>query len=519
MEIKIFPSNSLLAGPADELAKVDAFFTFVNKAAEGQVRRFKKSMSFKDRQIASSNDGILPPEWIAWKEARLDEMKAAVTVHACIYNEDGSLSVPTGLVPRLLDFLESRGISAKAQDERNFDLARRSLSGSPPPRLRRPQQEALDILLSEERGRNKGLGLVRIATGVGKTVVAEQLIKRLGHRSIFLVPSLPILKQTAKRYEAAFGKKNVKVYGGGKKDIGYITIATYQSVYKGSPDDFKDIDMVVADEVHHVSAETFFDVVMNKLRRATHRYGLTAFEERADNSTLLIEAAVGPVVYQYDAPQAIADGYLAKPTFMIFDVLATSGKWTSYKIKNKKRVPVSVQPCKQYDGDNDMIASRHWTVGNDILNDFVALATNSFVEDGKSVLILIDEKEHGERLKQRLPAAGLVFGGGKENERMLREFNARHLKVIVGTSTIGEGADTIPVDVLINLQGGASRSRTLQAVGRALRNETDENGVAQKPTCLVIDFNYPQCRILERHSKFRESVLKTMGEVHRGTIA
>ncbi len=390
--------------------------------------------------------------------------------------------------------------------------------GRKPGKLREPQERALEVVSSDRQALERGLGLFRMATGVGKTQLAQEFIRQFGVRSIFLVPSIPILKQTVRRFEQAFGPKNVKAFGGGKKNLGYVTVATYQSVFKADAKDFEPIDLVVADECHHVAADTFFDVLQNKLKNAVHRYGLTAFEERADNATLLIESAVGPVAFQYDAPEAIRDGYLAKPTFVIFDVWRTRGRWTKYKIQRGKRIVDRVETSREYDGDNDLVAYRNWILGNDILNAHVAGLTQAFASDGKSVLILVDEKEHGDRLQSLLPDAGYAVGGSADNERLLREFNARNLKVLVGTSTLGEGADTIPVDILINLQGGASYSRTLQADGRALRNDPDEDGVPRKPTTLIIDFAFPLCKLLNRHSQLRESVHKRMGQVHRDKI-
>jgi superfamily II DNA or RNA helicase len=518
MELTINASFCDLTGPKETLDAVDRFFTFRDKAAESQIQRFKKTLKFKDRSIAAQNGGELPDEWLKWKAAKLKELQAVVVVHCCKWNDENAtnaLKVPTGLVPRLLEFLAEKQQVVVVKDKRNFDLPRRILKGEPPPSLRKPQVAAIQELTRNDRGVLHGLGLARMATGVGKTALAQELIRKLGHRTIFLVPSLPILKQTIKRYEAAFGSKNVKAYGGGKKDIGYITVATYQSVYKADPEDFQDVDAVIADECHHVSADTFYDVMMNKLGHCVWRIGLTAFEERADGSTQLIESAVGPVVYKYDAPEAIADGYLAQPTFMVYDVFNTYGTWPKMKEDKKtgKRVVDRMMPSTQYNGEDQITAYRNWVLGNDILNNFVAQVTSAFVRDGKSVLILVDEIEHGVRLRNLIPDAGFVQGGGKDNESIMKEFNKRNLKVVIGTSTIGEGADTVPVDVLFFLQGGASKSGTLQANGRALRNETDENGVARKPTALIIDFNFPLCDLLARHSMLREQVHKTLGKV------
>ena len=519
MKLTVHAAICTLSGPEVDLRAIHSYFSFKDKAAENQIHRFKKSVVYKERALYSEH-GELPDSYLLWKTGHLKALQDAILVHAC--KLDGDLKIPTGLLPSLFELAKERGFKIDITDKRDFDVDRRRLSGEKPPTLRVPQVKALAILTDPARAPAfKGLGLIRLATGVGKTALAQELIRHYGCRSIFLVPSLPILKQTVKRFESAYGPKNVKAYGGGKKTIGYITVATYQSVYKADPADFDEVQLAIADECHHVSADTFYDVLQEKLKNAVHRYGLTAFEERADNSTVLIEAAVGPVVYQYDAPEAIADGYLAKPTFVIYDVWETKGEWTKYKInpKNNKREAVSTEKSIRYNREDDMIAYRNWVLGNDILNDHVAGIVQAMVDDGKSILILVDEKEHGDRLMKLIPNAGYCIGGGVDNEQHQKDFNSRKLKVLIGTSTLGEGADTVPVDVLICLQGGASKSKTLQAIGRALRNDPDpDTGVPRKPTALVIDFSFPLCDILKRHAEKREKVMEPMGDVYRDRI-
>lgn len=518
MRLTVFPATSILEGDLDVLSKINEHFSFTNKAAQNELRRFNDSLKYKERAIRDDN-GDLPKDYLAWKTERLTELKSKVKVYLCSYKEE-QLLFPTGLLQSLLESIKTYNLKIDISDERNFDTPRRALKGEKPRELRRPQQEALDVILNNHDIPNKGIGMIRLATGVGKTALAQELIRNIGARSIFLVPSLPILKQTLKRFEAAFGSKNVKVYGGGKKNIGYVTVATYQSVYAGDPADFKDIDLMVADEVHHVGAESFYDVAVNKLGNAVYRFGLTAFEERADGGTQLVEAAVGPVIYKFDAPEAIEEGYLARPTFMIYDVWTTRGTWTKYKIKDGKRTAVGTEKSIPYDGSDDITAYRNWMLGNDVLNSFIAQMVEMFVSTDKSILILVDEKEHGERLMKLIPDAGFAVGGGKDNEKLQKLFNARKLKVLIGTSTLGEGADTVPVDVLINLQGGASKSKVLQANGRALRNDPDpDTGIPRKPDTLIIDFNFPLCKYLARHSEIREKIHKTLGQVHRGKIS
>lgn len=526
-------------GPKDLLEKIHALLSYKNKAAEKELRRFYLTMKKREMAIYQQNGGELPDDYKEWKTQKLQELKDAVLVHLtqwtaaprppCAYPapSGAGLVVPTGLIPEILQWVNDNGITEFSyEDKRDFDLPKRMLSGSKPSRLRRPQVEGLKILTSPPDSPRMipGIGTLRIATGCGKTLLAQELIRHHGVPSIFLVPSTPILKQTVKRFESAFGKKNVKAFGGGKKDIGYVTVATYQSIAKAKPDELEELKKVslkIGDEIHHVGAETFFQASKN-IPNAVYSYGLTAYEERADGGTMMVTAATGPVIYDYPAEEGIKDKYLALPGFMIYSVYTTSGEWTQYKEKKvggkPQRVAVKKVKSIQYDGDNSLEAYRHWVLGNDILNKTVAEMANGIASEGKSVLILVDEVEHGKILHDLIPGSGYCTGGSKDNEFLMAQFNKRQLKVLIGTSTLSEGADTIPVDYLFNMQGGASISQTKQADGRALRNEEDENGVPQKPETTIIDFDFPLCKMLHRHCRIREKVHATIGEVHRTNL-
>lgn len=506
MKLFIRPSTSLLIGEKENLEKIHNYFSFTDKAAENDLIRFKKAQNSREKEMEEISEAYL-----RWKHYRIEEMKRLVHVFCCSFQDD-QLLIPTGLLPSL--YREFKDLNWKEVDERNFALERKELDGLRM-NLRKPQKEALEILTGDNPNHLKCLGLIKIATGVGKTTLAVELIRKFGVRSIFLVPSLSILEQTVKRFEEAFGRGNVSAYGGGKKKLGWVTVATYQSVNLAPSGTFDEIDLIAADEVHHIASDTFFNAVHNQLRNAILRFGFSAENTRADNCTMLIEAAIGPVVYSYSAAQAIADKYLAKPTFVIYNVLDTQGKWTKYKTRGKERLKVGEMPSIYYNSSDEMIAYRNWVLGNDILNNFVAQLSLGFTQKGKSVLILVDEKEHGEKLMKLIPEAGYAFGGNSDNEGLQRRFNEKELKVLIGTSCLSEGSDLVPVDVLIELQGGQSYSKTLQADGRALRNDPDKNGVPRKPNVLIIDFDFPHCKILERHSRARQKVHRTMGEVHQ----
>ena len=500
--VEILNSYFIIEGPKEVIDKIQKEFSFKSKAAEYDLVRFIKGQQAK-RKFQTEE-----PEWYGpWFKQKIAELKSKVLVYACKRDEN-TLMVPNGLLERSGEISELRDIVY--QDLRNFDLNKRHLS-KPRITLRKPQIEALDAL------GDKTHGLFRIATGVGKTALGIELIYRLGHRTLFLAPSISIVDQTVKRFKEVFGDKYVGEFSGKKKQDKWITVATYQSV-AAMEGTFEDVDLVLADECHKIGSDTFFDAVVNKTPNAIFKIGLSAHEERADGGTILVNAGVGEVIYDYPASVAIQDGFLAKPSFIIYDVITTGGTFKKWKTSGNKRVQSGTSFSHEINDKDDGKCYKNWIIGNDKLNKKVVSMAVNFINEGKHVLILFDEKEHIDKIVELLPYSeseyGICVGGDKDNQQTLKRFNNKEIKLLLGTSTLSEGVDTVPVDVLINLQGGASVSKTKQANGRALRNDPDPiTGIPRKPTCLIIDFNYPLCDILYRHSKVRELVHSEIGEI------
>lgn len=502
MNIEVFPAVFVVNSDPAAIARIHEHFSFIDKAAEYQLKRFLKSCA------ARENGGSVFPGYDAWKERELLKLQSKVRVHCGERPKPDVLEMPLGLWTKFVDYL---GYTPEVTDTRNFNLVTKKLTKSNQHLIRPYQKEAVEAAIKH------GSGVIEIATGTGKTFCGELLIAHHGVRSIFLAPSKPILDQTYERFCRVFGKSNVGYYGAGKRKHSHITVATYQSVYSSKdPKEFVGYDAVFFDEAHHIPADTFFEVAQKKLSQAVYRVGLSADVERADGATILVEAGCGPIIYSYPAPQAIADGYLAKPTFQIYEVYTTAGTYIQWKQEDGKRTQVGVCDSEPIQKDDAHRAYKNWVVGNDKLTKAIAELASGFAGANLNVLILVDETEHGDKLMDSFSSTGavaeFVYGGRKENSDSIKRFNERELKIIVGTSTIGEGADTVCVDVLINLMGG---TQTKQANGRALRNDPDPvTNIPRKPTCLIIDFDFPNNPALHRHFESRCEVHQTYGPVH-----
>ncbi len=510
MHLTLEPNFILFEAPAEELARIHAKFSYRDKSVEYQLNKFIKRMMYWTAKGFWRSKFDSEDEFKKWKEDKEKELRSKLDVFCCDINllPQRKMTVPIGLYSALCEDLKERHLIFDIKDNRNFDLPRKNLTGFCP-KLRPYQMEAIREALKVP------VGMLEMATGTGKTRCFIEIIKNYGVRSLFLVPSRSILDQTVKSLVASVGSSNVGIYGGGKKKHKWITVATYQSVYAAGADEFNEYDLVCSDEAGHLPSDTYYEVVENRLKNAVYRIGGTADRHRLDGGTILVEAATGPIVYSYDAPQAIKEGYLARPTFVIYEITKTEGsyiKWITDKEDN--RVQDGIIQSEAYTGDEVLPAFKSWILGNDLLTKAVCDLVIEFQKE-KNVLILIDELEHIDKLMGYLKpySAEAVTGQTDNNEDAIARFNARKLKIIIGSSAIGEGTDLISTDVLFNLQGGTTCK---QQNGRALRNDPDpDTGVPRKPTALIIDFDVPICPVLHRHSLLREQVHSSCGPVYR----
>ncbi len=156
-----------------------------------------------------------------------------------------SKSFPSGLLTYVLTFLNKNNIQYQITDKRikpsHFRVFR--FYKNPPP-LRNYQVDCLSRLDQYERG------TISMPTGLGKTLLAANMIKKLGKVTLFVVPSLNLVKQTTKVFSTYFGKRAVGTLA--KKDEKKpVIVANYQSLCKKDKEYFDRFDVMILDECHH----------------------------------------------------------------------------------------------------------------------------------------------------------------------------------------------------------------------------------------------------------------------------
>lgn len=152
-----------------------------------------------------------------------------------------------------------------------------------------------------------------LPTGGGKTVVAEELIRRAltrGQRVLFLVHRRELVKQTAKRFRQALGVLQVGTIAAASSPSPYspVQVAMIQTLVEREPELRPQADLIIWDECHHALAEEWGSILESYAHAKL--VGLTATPQRLDGKPLGDVFADLVVAATY--PELLAGGHLVQ---------------------------------------------------------------------------------------------------------------------------------------------------------------------------------------------------------------
>jgi len=147
-------------------------------------------------------------------------------------------------------------------------------------------------------------------------------------------------------------------------------------------------------------------------------------------------------------------------------------------------------------------------------NGIITRFTKMFLEQGKSVMVVVWRLDHGEFLERMFKDAGIqveyIKGGSGEvnhTRQVLKLFGERKIMCVIATSIIDEGLNIPAMDVMINAVGDKSPLKTTQRPGRGKRKKTFGENVLT-----IVDFmDFNEKKHLEKHSLSRLKVYASMG--------
>jgi superfamily II DNA or RNA helicase len=310
--------------------------------------------------------------------------------------------------------------------------------------------------------RNKRM-LLLSPTASGKSLVLYCIIRYLqieNERGLLIVPTTSLVEQMYKDFED-YGYDSEQYchrqYSGKDKHTNkFLTITTWQSIYKNPGEYFEQFDFVLGDEAHQFKAKSL-TTILSGCVNAKYRIGTTGTLDGTQTHKLVLEGLFGPVYKATSTADLIEKGQLA-----------------SFKIKCLiLKHPESVcKMARSWDYNQEL----EYIVMNTARNDFIrnlALSLN-----GNTLILFQFVEKHGKSLYANIKEHAknrhvfFVFGGTdveiRESVRAITE-KERDAIIVASYGTFSTGVNIRNLHNIIFASPSKSRIRNLQSIGRGLR--------------------------------------------------
>jgi len=333
---------------------------------------------------------------------------------------------------------------------------------------RKHQKLALDALA---RARQEGTrrGLVVLATGLGKTILAAfDALQAGANRVLFVAHREEILIQARDDFIKVHPKLRAGLYTGKEKaleaDMLFASVQTLARATNLGRLDAERFDYIVIDEFHHAAAASYRRLMSHF--SPAFLLGLTATPERTDEADIL-RLCEGNLIYRVDLFDGIASADLAPFHYYgIYD----------------KAVDYTPLPWRNGRFDPDALTAQLATLkrARHVLSQWKSLA-------GQRTLAFCVSRKHAEHMadhfiKAGVNAAAVYAGSALSREAALAQLKEGVLSVIFSVDLFNEGMNLPEIDTVLMLRPTESSILFLQQLGRGLRTSPGKTHV------VVLDF-------------------------------
>lgn len=410
-----------------------------------------------------------------------------------------NLTFATGLVERVKDFYIKHNKELEIVDNRkpkstgtSIDITANLKKMNMVPH--EYQQHVADIIDGYERG------IVKLATGGGKSLIAALISAKLGKTTMVYVIGKDLLYQFHSLFSKIFNEE-IGIIGDGNCELRNInivsvwTIGQAMGIKRGdillddsdsekniSNDKYADVlklmketKVHIIDECHMAACDTIQKIY--KFSNPEHLYGLSGSPWRDDGADLLIESVLGKYIINIPATYLIERGYLAKPMIMFV------------KVPHMKCSRNYMQVYKEYISESV------------IRNGLVLKYTKILVEKGYKTLVLFSSINHGKLLYELISPhikCAILDGAddAKTRNKVKRDLETGKIDCILASKIFDLGVDIPSLSGLVVACGGKSTVRALQRIGRVIRKFPGKEQAA------IVDFA-DDAVFLKKHSEIR----------------
>lgn len=306
-----------------------------------------------------------------------------------------------------------------------------------------------------------GSGVVVLPCGAGKTLVGAATMAEIKTNTLILVTNTVSARQWRDELltRTSLKAEDIAEYSGSTKDIGPVTIATYQILTTKRKGEFahlellnaRDWGLIIYDEVHLLPAPIF---KMTADLQARRRLGLTATLVREDGRESDVFSLIGPK--RFDAPwkDIEAQGYIAPASCYEVRVSLPDEVRMDYAIADQDarfriaatadaKMPIIKELLRKHKGEPTLIIGQY--------------------------LDQIEEVSQGLGLPKLTGETPV-----DEREQLFAKFRRGELTALVVSKVANFSIDLPEASVAIQISGAfGSRQEEAQRLGRLLRPKAD----------------------------------------------
>lgn len=383
----------------------------------------------------------------------------------------------------LKEWLSRTGVKLSTKINENFEMSSELVQSLKPTYELRPYQKRAVEELEKRRWR----GVVVLPTGAGKTVIGLEVINKLRCRTLICVPTLDLMNQWVEKLVRMLSvpRKFIGLYGGERREIREITVATYASArthdfLKRVVDYF---GLVIFDEAHHLAGRVTREIARRLI--APYRVGLTAtVDERAKE---VLESLIGPVVRISTLRELTERGFLAPFEHRRIYVSLADDERREYEelmrkyVEYVKRIPEEDEITRFRELVRRSVKDRE---AREAL--LARIRAKRIALESKEKLRVLEEllKKHRNdkvviftRHVDTAKYISYLFGipcitgetPRKRRREILEMFEAGLVTKLVAAEALDEGVDLPSASVAIILAGRPSKRQFIQRIGRVLR--------------------------------------------------
>jgi len=361
-------------------------------------------------------------------------------------------------------------------------------------KARQYQEEAIRVIVNEYLHSSSNKAMVVMATGLGKTFVASETIRRInqgdGPKRVFVIVHTNELVYQIEKSFWPFIKssQNTLIWNGYEKpsieDIGktqylFACLNTVsEHIKKGG--EIPPFDIILIDECHHVGGQMYLSI-LEETRAGKENgpflLGLTATPWRAD--TVKIDTFFGSPLVCVDMVSGLRNGFLTNVDYRMF---TDNINWESLrKLEGKEFTPKAI---------NRTFFISEW-------DDAVILALKKVWTEQycPKAIVFCGTIDHAITMRDKINALGFCNAAAiysqttrghsmkpYERNRVMCDFQDGVINVICVVDIFNEGVDVPDANIIVFQRVTHSRRIFVQQLGRGLRI------AKEKDTVIVLDF-------------------------------